>query len=175
MDNELLHIDGGFSAFKDSTGRFRTQSLFGEYKHPNYPAFFTLKKYDHKGRISLYRKYMEIADPTEYQVAQRLFGSWEHWLQLTRAQWFREHLNEWRDELAVRMASERYQEMQDRVLKDPNSPTGIQASKWLSDMYGKKPSKRGRPTKAEIEARLKRDTSKISEIEEDAQRIGLEI
>jgi hypothetical protein len=163
-----------FDTFKDSQGRFRTQSLFIEHPHKSYPAFFTLKKYNKDGYISMYQKYMEIADPTEYQVAIRLLGSWDHWQALKRAKWFREHLAAWRDELRVKMESDRYYEMLGKSDKD--TPQAIQATRWLADRYGEskdKTRKAGRPSKQEKEAHLKRLTQESEDTDADAARIGI--
>ena len=165
-----------FDSFKDAQGRFRTQSLFLEYPHESYPAFFTLKKFDKEKDgvkyTSLYRKYMEIGDPTEYQVAQRLFGSWDHWQALCKAKWFSDELTGWREELQVRMESQRFIEMELRSQKD--DATGIQATKWLADRYGEKSTaKRGRPSKAEKESHLKRLAKETEQLEDDSKRIGL--
>lgn len=167
-----------FDTFKDSQGRFRTQSLFIEYPHPSYPAFFTLKKQDKekdgKTYISLYRKYMEIADPTEYQVALRLFGSWNHWQALKRSKWFMEHLTDWREELKVKLESERYFEMTEKATK--NTPQAIQATKWLADRYGdskENARKAGRPSAHEKAAYLKKLAEESDDTAGDAARIGI--
>lgn len=165
-----------FESFKDGQGRYRTQSLFIETPHDSYPAYFTTKRYDveknGKKYHSLYLKYMEIGDPTEYQVAKRLFGSWQHWEALCKAKWFTNLVAEWREELKVRMASERYFEMIDN--KDNGGAVGVQATKWLHEHYAdKKAAKRGRPSKAEKEARLKAMTSESEQNEEDAKRLQL--
>lgn len=164
-----------FDQLKDTQGRFRTQSLFYELRNPNYPAYFTLKKEDIERDgiqyISLYKKYMEIADPTEYQVALRLLGSWDHWQGLCKTQWFKEHLTGWREELKVKMESDRYFEMVGKVSED--GPQAIQATRWLAERYTQDEPKRGRPTKAEKEAHLKRVAQSTAEDEDDAARIGL--
>lgn len=165
-----------FAAFKDSSGRFRTQSLFWEMRSDKYPAFFTFKKRDieRDGRhyISLYRKYMEIADPTEYQVALRCFGSWDHWQMLTSTKWFREHLAGWRDELKVKLESDRYYETLDHAKGEGQS--ALSATKWLASRYGDQTdAKRGRPSKAEVEKHLKQVAEETAELEDDAERIGL--
>lgn len=167
-----------FDSFKDAQGRFRTQSLFIETPHDSYPAKFTLKKYDKvkdgKTYISLYLKYMEIADPTEYQVAVRLFGSWDHWQALTRSKWFGDHLTGWREELKIRLESERYYEMQEVATKDKGSAQAVQATKWLADRYGDKATaKRGRPSKAEKAQHLSKLKSETAELNEDIARLGL--
>lgn len=167
-----------FESFKDAQGRFRTQSLFCEHPHESYPAKFTLKKYDHekdgKTYISLYLKYMEIADPTEYQVAIRLFGSWDHWQALTRSKWFGEHLTGWREELKIRLESDRYYEMQGVATNDKGSAQSVQATKWLAERYGdKETAKRGRPSKAEKAKHLNKLKSETAELNEDIARLGL--
>lgn len=162
-----------FKSFKDSQGRFRTLSLFREEKHDSYPAFFTLKPYDIDGYPSLYKKYMDIADPTEYQVAIQLFGSWAHWQQLASTKWFREYLDDWRKELQVKLDSQRYHEMVTNIA-DPK--TTVAATKWLADRYGTgedKASKRGRPSKEEVANNMKRLTREKQDTSEDAARIGL--
>ena len=167
-----------FESFKDTMGRYRTKSLFIETANDAYPAYFTRKSYDFtKGGvkyISLYLKYMELSDPTEYQVAVKLFGAWEHWQALLKAGWFRDMITPWREELQVKLESERYHEMKGHITNDPGSPSAIQASKWLAERYGSKATaKRGRPTKAEKEGHLKRIVSEEKDLEEDMKRIGL--
>jgi hypothetical protein len=167
---------GIFDSFKDAQGRYRTQSLFIETPHTSYPAFFTTKKYDveRNGTTyhSLYLKYMEIGDPTEYQVALRLFGSWGHWEALCKSKWFKELLTDWRNELRVRMESDRYFEMDKRASQQ--DATGIQATKWLAERYGDKTeAKRGRPSKEEKERHLARLSHETAEEDADAERLGL--
>ena len=159
------------SKYKDTMGRFRTLSLFREFPKTGYPAFFTLKRDNRDGYTSMYLKYMEISDPTEYKVAIQLLGSWQHWVLLTEANWFKEHLDIWREELKVKLASERYHEM----LKNVDDPkTTVAATKWLADNYGEKHTpKRGRPSATEKQDYLRNLKQETSEIDEDAQRIGL--
>lgn len=170
-----------FDSFKDTQGRFRTQSLFWETRHESYPAYFTTKRQpierDGQTYISLYEKYMEIADPTEYQVAIRLLGSWDHWKALLSAQWFQELVSEWRTELRIKMESDRYFKMKE-VSEDATKGrenAAVQATKWLADRYtpGDRKAKRGRPTKEEKKAHLKAVETEASELKEDAKRLGL--
>lgn len=171
--NTLPDADA-YASLKDSMGRFRTQSLFVEMKHDKYPAPFTLKPYDHRGRMSMYRKYMEIGDPTEYSQAIGLLGSWEHWKLLTECEWFKPHLEKWRDELKVKFESDRYREMQEVADTAKGTPQGVQATKWLAERYSKvEPPKRGRPSKAEKARRLKELTEEDELTAEEAARVGL--
>ncbi len=165
--------DHPFKGFKDAGGRFRTQSLFAEYQTDKYPAHFTLRREGRQGFINIYEKYMEIGDPTEYQVAIQLFGSWQHWTVLGNAEWFNKHLRSWRTELAVKMESDRYHEMVENTTKDK---LRVQATKWLADRYGERKNttrKAGRPTKQEKEAYLAQLERDSQDLTEDARRIGL--
>lgn len=163
-----------FETLKDNMGRFRTKSLFIEMKHPDYSAPYTLKPYDHKGCMSMYRKYMEIGDPTEYEQAIALLGSWRHWVQLTSTNWFGEYINEWRKELKIKFESDRYQEMIEVAEKHKGTPMGVQATKWLAERYSEdtKP-KRGRPSKAEKQAALKQEQEEDKLLAEEQERLGL--
>lgn len=122
----------------------------------------------------MYRKYMEIGDPTEYRIAMGLLGSWEHWKMLCELSWFKPHVEKWRNELAVKFESDRYQEMLDVAEKSKGTPQGVQATKWLAERYStpNKP-KRGRPSKAEKKAALKQETEEDKLLQEEAARLGL--
>lgn len=171
------HDSPGAAAYdhlKDSMGRFRTQSLFVEHKHDKYPAPFTLKDYDHNGGLSLYQRYMDTADPTEYSFAIAMFGSWRHWQVLTSTKWFAPTIKRWRDELSVKFESDRFQEMRDVAETCKGTPQGVQATKWLAERYSavSKPQ-RGRPSKAEKASALKQETEEAKLLAEEAERLGL--
>lgn len=166
-------------AMKDKQGRYRTRSLFWEYRVDGYDPVFTLKEYDYKGYISLRKKYLEIADPTEYKFATRMFGSWEHWDRIKDVPWFNELLTEWRNELKVRLSSDVFHRMQDLAKKNAGSPQGMGADKFIFDNFVKdkdtsKPApKRGRPSKEEVKGAVKQAAKSKQEYLDDAARIGL--
>lgn len=164
-----------YSHLKDKMGRLRTQSLFIEMKNPNYPAPFTLKFEDHKGSISMYRKYMEVGDPTEYSTAIALFGplGWRHWQVLTKCEWFKPHLARWRSELKTKFESDRYNEMFAVSQSGNGTPAAVQATKWLADRYSKDELARGRPSKAEKAKLLKDESDEDKLLAEEAARLGL--
>lgn len=171
--NALPDADA-YASLKDSMGRPRTLSLFVEHKHDKYSAPFTLKPYDHRGRMSMYRKYMEIGDPTEYSQAIGLLGSWEHWQTLCAAKWFKPYIEKWREELRVKFESDRYREMQEVADTCKGTPQGVQATKWLAERYSNsKPAKRGRPSKAEKAAALKEQLKEEELLAEEQERLGL--
>ena len=168
-----LPSSGAFDVLKDKMGRFRLQSLFVENKLPNYTAPYTLKPYDHRGAMSMYRKYMEIGDPTEYRIAIGLLGSWAHWQALCGCTWFKPLVKQWREELKIKFESDRYQEMLETAEKNKGTPTGVQASKWLAERYNKEPLKRGRPSKEEKKMKLKEDMQESDLLKEEQERLGL--
>jgi hypothetical protein len=163
-----------YDYLKDSMGRFRTQSLFVETKNEKYPAPFTLKDKEHKGALSMYRKYIEIGDPTEYTQAISLLGSWRHWEVLTSCAWFEPYISRWRAELKVKFESDRYQEMLEVSTSHKGTPQGTQATKWLADRYTTPTkSKRGRPSKEEKALHLKEASTEDQLLADEAERLGL--
>ena len=167
---------GAYAHLKDVMGRLRTQSLFFEMKNPKYPAPFTLKDYDHKGSISMYRKYMAQADPTEYSTAIALLGSWRHWQALVNCEWFKPYITRWRDELRVKFENDRYLEMKD-VAEDPSlkgTSQSLAATKWLAARYCPTSSaKRGRPSADEKKTALQEETEEDKLIAEEGDRIAM--
>ena len=163
-----------YNTLKDSMGRFRTQSLFIEMKNSKYPAPFTLKDSPHKGAVSMYEKYMELGDPTEYTQAIALLGSWRHWEALTARDWFKPYVDRWRSELRVKFESDRFREMEDVVKTMKGTTQGVAAIKWLAERYSSKQKlKRGRPSKNERARALKEATEEETMLLEEASRLGL--
>lgn len=165
---------------KDHQGRFRTQSIFIEYKHPDFSSPFTLKDEDTAEAISMYRLYMEIADPTEYEAATQLLGSWEHWQLLAGDKhvkaWFLPYITRWRAELQNKLASEHYKRMQSISVTGKTASERMAAIKWLASRQesgSRGESKRGRPSKDELNNRLKDELKKLEDLDNDAKRIGL--
>jgi hypothetical protein len=122
----------------------------------------------------MYEKYKEIGDPTEYQTALVLLGSWRHWEHLTGCEWFKEHVTRWRNELAVKMESDRCQEMLEVKETHKGTPQGVAATKWLADRYTK-PVKhtRGRPSLAEKKKHLDEISKEDQLLKEEAERLGM--
>ena len=118
---------------------------------------------------------MEIGDPTEYQFALRVFGSWDHWQALCSSKWFSELVTDWRAELKTKMESDRYWEMVNiRDKSAPDSAQAIQATKWLADRFGKKAIiTRGRPSKEELKQALKHKTDEQLILAQDAKIVGI--
>jgi len=148
---------------KDSLYRYRTKSLFYEYRKPDYPFIFTLKDYDlvipDVGTIkSLKRLYLELNDPTEYTIAAEIFGGLEHWNTLTRLGWFNPLIEQWRDELEVKVRSEALLQLRLQSAKSTSAAQFLSKAMWKDT--------RGRPSKAEKDALLKKEAWIEDEVDE---------
>jgi hypothetical protein len=144
-------------------------------KLDKYPAPFTLKDSPHKGAVSMYEKYMELLDPTEYTQAIALLGSWRHWEALTSRAWFKPYIERWRAELKVKFESDRFREMVKVAETHKGTTQGVQATKWLAERYStKEQTKRGRPSKGEKARALRESTEEEQLLVEEAQRLGLD-
>jgi hypothetical protein len=159
---------------RDALGRYRTASLFKESSFTikskeKYPPLFTLKPRDTDGLISMGKVFLELEDPTGYQVAIRLLGSYDHWKVLCKSKWFTPHLQDWEEELEIKLQSQALVKIKEIAAGETSQ--AIQAAKFLNDK-GWKP-KRGRPSKEEREHAMKL-TSKLEEaVSEDLERIRL--
>lgn len=120
--------------------------------------------------------YMNCEDPTEYEPAMILVGSWKHWVQCTETVFFRKVIVEWRTELEVKLKSKGFKKLIDLTKADSGS--AITAAKYLSDKgWKEKPvgSKRGRPSKEEV--KNTRDALALADKDarKDAERVGLKL
>ena len=115
-------------------------------------VIYTLKDVDHEGFPSMYRLFMEIDDPTEWEVAQKLVDGWEHWEMLCNCSWFKPYIERWRKELELRYKSKALQKI--RTEAKAGGRDAFQANKYLLEKaWEPKESdkaKRGRPTKDDI-------------------------
>ena len=153
--------------FKDSQGRFITQSLFLEHGYNTEFSMYTLtdedKTYNGKVYPSLRRIYLETMDPTEYEFATTYLWGWEHWQRLLANKAIREEIDKWREELEVKLRAKAIKSILNL------SEGKFEAAKWAADGHWN--TKRGRPSKDEL-AREKRIRERAAEeATEDASRI----
>src|SRR3546814_5329961 len=88
--------------------------------------------------------------PTEYEFANKHLANWNHWKRLLANVIIRRYIDEWREELELKMKAKAVREMQALV----NSENGnFQAAKYLADKGWDKRAA-GRPSKAEVEKRI---------------------
>ena len=175
MDFTKLH-----EVMKDEQGRYRTISLFWELRHQagNYEPVFTLKSYDLQKEDKLYPSLKKIyltydhVPGFEYEFATDVFGSWDHWQKITHSKGtLKDTVQEWRDELDVRIKAQSLKAMM--LASRDNDAKGVNAAKYLAEKgYA---SKRGRPSKEEVEREKRIQASANKELAEDLERIGLQV
>jgi len=138
----------------DVTGRKLTSGLFEELADPTsgYTPLF---------KLSDWRKvYVHIADPTDYEAAKTLIGSWEHWEALAANPRFKEHLESWRKEVAVKLRSQAIAHLRSQAATDK----GTAAARWLAEQ--------GLDARKTTRKREDKDPDQ-SRVNDDAKRLGL--
>jgi hypothetical protein len=152
----------------DSMNKPITQSLFLELGYTDF-SVYTLKDndYEYKGKVypSLKRLYLEMADPTEYEFAVTYLIGWRHWKRICENKQIRVYIDEWREELEMKLRSEGVKHaMQSAKLG------GFQAAKWLADR-GWSNKGAGRPSKEDVEGEKKFQARMDSEYGADVLRL----
>jgi len=157
------------SKMLDNRGRPLTQSLFLEKGYTDF-SVFTLKEddYEYKGKVypSLKKLYIQHEDPTEYDFATKYLLGWQHWKKITENRALLVEIEQWREELELKIRSQAVKDMIDQSVEGGS----FQASKWLADRgWDKKAA--GRPNKQEAkkEQRIKEQIN--AEFEEDSARL----
>ena len=162
---------------KDSQGRYRTTSLFWEFRQPGFEPLYSIKGYDlekPEGTYPSLKKMYLAFDHVpgfEYEFAMTVFGSWDHWAKLCNISQLRGDIQEWRDELDIKLKCESMKAMM-LAAKD-NDAKGVNAAKYLAEKGYE--SKRGRPSKAEVERETKIQAGVNKELKDDMERIGLRV
>lgn len=132
-------------------------------------AVFTLKDEDHelngKKYVSLKRLYLETEDPTEYVFAKNHLLGWKHWQRMCENKIIAKHIQEWREELEVKLRSQAILDAIQEARKGH-----FQAAKWVADR-GWSTRGAGRPSKAEIEHEKKVQARISDEYGDDVVRM----
>lgn len=162
--------------YKDKMGRWRTQSLFKEFyldSEESLLPVFTLKEYDdvctRTERLlpSMRQLFLKCKDPTGYVFAKQVLNSYDHYMKLLQTSWFRKHVEEWIDELEVKIKSESLQKI--RNVAEGGSGQAFNAAKFLATESWI--DRKGRPSKKEVERKLNERVDALSDVEEDLARI----
>lgn len=138
--------------FSTENNIFYTNALFKEY-NVNEPevALYTVASEDivadGKTYISIRKQYLLLEDPTEYEIASKYFDSWTHWKKVRESSKIKPHIDEWREELEVKLRSKGVKGVYHKALDGD-----YQANKWLAEkgFTGKKTRRAGAPSKAEV-------------------------
>lgn len=160
--------------FKDKQGRYLTKGLFKEtcdLKHIK--PIYTLSDEPKEGFISAREVYMNANDPSEYQVAIDMVGSWEHWKRLCECDWFMECVTRWREELELKLRSNALRSIVNQSLKEGKE--AVSAAKYIVEGGWKgSQNKRGRPSKDEIKREARIQAELGGELEETMRRLGIQ-
>lgn len=163
-----------------SDGQFKTISLFWEFRQfsaDHVEPVFTLKPHDVEKEGKVYPSLKQIyltydhVPGFEYEFATDIFGSWDHWLKIVESKMLKDYIQSWRDELDVRIKAQALKAMM-HASRD-NDAKGINAAKYLADKGYV--SRRGRPSKAELERERKIQAGAVKELNDDMERIGLKV
>lgn len=156
--------------FKDSGGRYLTQSLFLEFQYDPTFAVFTFegedKEYNGKKYISLKRKFLEAEDPIEYRFATTNLYDWQHWQRLNDNKALRVHFDQWREELEFLIRSNAIMDIRDMAANGSN----YQAMKFLAEGGWSKRGA-GRPSKSDVERNQRINQRLNGELDEHISRM----
>lgn len=158
--------------FKDPvTGNFLTQSLFLEHGYDTDRAVYTLKDDDHEHKgviyLSLKRLYLEMEDLGEHEFASVHLAGWRHWQRICNNKLFAPLIDQWREELEVKMRGRAIATIAKEA--DSGGRSALQAAKWLADRGWKK--KTGRPSNADVQRETEIQAGIASEYSADVVRI----
>lgn len=92
-------------------------------------AIYTFEM-EREGYISLKGLYLEVADPTEYEFAQTCFYNYEHFQQLMELKYFRDFIDDCRNELELKLRSQAVLKIKHEAEKG-NGAGAITASKYI--------------------------------------------
>jgi len=161
--------------FRSPTSNSRyTKSLFYEESYGAVEnCIYTLKDEDHKGYKSLYKLYMEMEDPTEYDFANRYLDSYEHWEILCSLSWFAPYAERWRKELDLKLRARALANVKE-IAADQANKACFSANRFLLE-GGWRPKeaggKVGRPSKESIKAAAEELFSENKQAMIDLERI----
>lgn len=170
-----------------SNGHLLTVPLFAErsqeFKKPLDKVLFTMdgKNPTHPETgatlINARDSFIELEDITGHKWAKTYLESYEHFKRFVGATWFREEMENWVEEIGVIQKARALQVVQDLLL-DAEAPEGtrLSAAKYLAEKgWDKKVNSKGRPSKELIKGELKKAVRKATDLENDAERIGLKV
>lgn len=134
---------------------------------------YTLERKEKDGYPSLYQLYMEEEDLTEFEFSNKYFESFQHWKKVCSANWFHEHIAEWREELELKIRAKALHSLVKKSETSTEVAKYLLNNNWIDKVHEKNPvtNLRGRPSKEEIRGHLKVITNEAKQIENDYERI----
>jgi hypothetical protein len=147
--------DGNKSRLVDPINNRRlTVALFKELSvTPHIPTIFSIDEWR--------KVYVDIADPTDYKAMKTLLGDWEHWKLIVENQTIAPIVEQWRNEVNVKLKSEGIASVRKLAASKDSAAKVLIMNEW-----DKTQAKRGRPSKKQEQPELHRHGA-------DAARLGL--
>lgn len=167
--------------FFNGSNKIKTRSLFYELEpDQKEDCIFTLKDedlvIDGKKLISLKRLYLNLVvnDPTEYEFAQEVFGSWEVWEAISVQRSFKAIIEKWRSEVAVKIKSEAIRSISEEMRSGGRS--SFSAAKLLLDKGWIDKETFDSKTKKKLKEKEEQENKEArSLLLSDAERLGLRL
>ena len=169
------------SQLKGPNGKCRTKSLFYELSYyDTTDVIFTTKEQDitvkGKAYVSLQQLFINMVpnDPTEYEFAMSVFGSWEVWKTISESPQLKPFVTNWRNEVVVKVKSKAIQAIAEEMKS--NGRSSFSAAKLLLDK-GWLDNDTASQAKRKLQAKEQQEQDKqaLSLLENDAQRLGLKV
>lgn len=127
--------------------------------------------------ISVYDTYLELEDITGFKWAKQYLEDYDHFTTLMELSWFKDEMTKLNREILSKRQSEAFETLLGLVSdEDATAAVRLSSAKYVMEEGWKKNtggSKRGRPSKTEVEGELKRRARAMTELEQDAKRAGI--
>lgn len=162
------------ATFKSDCGVWLTSALFVETAtHSKDYILFTLKGEDYKGFESFPKLFLSLTekDPTEYDMAMTIFGSWEHWVDIANSAKLKPVMKKLREEVSVRQKSAAMKFMIKEV--ETNSRNSFASAKLLLSKPWEDTPLTPAKRKAAKKQNQEEDRRVLSDLQADARRVGL--
>jgi hypothetical protein len=113
-------------------------------------------------------------DPTEYEFAQAVFGSWDVWKTISESPQVKPYVNHWRNEVVVKIKSQAIQAIAEEMKS--NGRSSFSAAKLLLDK-GWLDNDTASQAKKKLKAKEQEEQERqaLSLLQNDAQRLGLKV
>jgi len=167
------------SRFRSESGRLLLGGLFleksqGQTTEPLYTLSMIDKERNGKIYPSLYKYYIAMDDPVEYEFANKYFESWWHWEKLQDSTWFKPYLEFWRRELDTKIKARALNVVKDEA--QSGSRNAFAASKYLLERgWENKETKSKSLLNKENVEKIKKEAAKMHEedkrVQDDLSRL----
>lgn len=163
------------SPFKAGNGQLYLRQIFYEFNNTELDVvLYTLKEYDIEvdGKLipSLSKLYIGLGDVSEYEFANKYFYNYRHWRMISEANWFKDYIGPWREELTAKKMAEALNQLV--LTAKGESRDAFQANKYLLDKGWLAPrGSKGRPTKESIKKEAELLFKEKDELADDFDRL----